>query len=125
MRAHVLCTILAAAALACAEAEDQVDQAVEEIDEATGVDTLEGAGESGPAPHRLVVQAASYGYQPSDVTVPHGPVRFVVTNAADIVHGFEIEGQGIEEEIAEIAPGTTDSLTVELQAGEYVIYCPV
>ena len=51
MRSLTLFTILVAA-LACAEAEDQLDQAVEEIDEATGVDTLEGAGQSGPAPHR-------------------------------------------------------------------------
>ena len=124
MRSLTLFTILVAA-LACAEAEDQLDQAVEEIDEATGVDTLEGAGQSGPAPHRLVVHAGSFAYQPSDIAVPHGPVRFVVVNAADIAHGFEVEGQGIEEEIGEIAPGTTDSLTVELHAGEYVIYCPV
>jgi plastocyanin len=126
MRALTLCTILVSLALACGEAGEQLDEAVEAIDEATGVDTLEGPGESGPAPHRVVVQAASYAYQPSTIVVPHGPVRFVVINAADTAHGFEVEGHGIEEEVAEIAPGTTDSLTVDLhESGEYVIYCPV
>jgi uncharacterized cupredoxin-like copper-binding protein len=50
----------------------------------------------------------------------------VIHNAADIVHGFEVEGQGMEEEIAEIQPGATDSLTVTFeQPGTYEIYCPV
>ena len=116
----------AVVALACREAEEQLEETVEEIDEATGVDTLEGPGESGPAPYRVLIGAASYAYQPSTITVPRGPVRFVVTNTADILHGFEVEGHGLEEEIAEIQPGSTDSLTVELsETGDYVIYCPV
>jgi plastocyanin len=119
--------IVAAVLAACGGPEEQLDEAVEEIDEATGVDTLEGPGEAGPAPYRVVIQAASYAYQPSEITAPpHGPVRFIVANGSDIAHGFEIEGHGIEEEIAEIAPGSSDSLTVELHtSGEYVIYCPV
>lgn len=126
MRAIALCMILAAVLTACGEAEEQLDEAVEEIDEATGVDTLEGPGEAGPAPHRVIIQAASYAYEPSVITVPHGPVRFIVANGSDIAHGFEIEGLGIEEEIAQIPAGSSDSLTVEIhQPGEYVIYCPV
>jgi uncharacterized cupredoxin-like copper-binding protein len=118
--------VLAALVPACRGAEEQLEETVEEIDEATGTDTLEGPGESGPAPYRVVVGAASYAYQPSTITVPRGPVRFVVTNTADIVHGFEVEGHGLEEEIDEIQPGSTDSLTVELaETGDYVIYCPV
>ena len=117
--------LAASLALGCGQAEEQIEQVVEEIDEATGVDTLEGPGSAGRAPYRVVIQAASFGYQPSDITVPRGPVRFVVANGADVEHGFEVEGQGIEEEIV-IAPGSSDSLTVELeQPGEYVIYCPV
>jgi uncharacterized cupredoxin-like copper-binding protein len=50
----------------------------------------------------------------------------VIHNASDIVHGFEVEGQGMEEEIEEIQPGATDSLTVSLEeSGTYEIYCPV
>ncbi len=126
MRAFMGWWIVASLAVACGQVEEGIEQAVEEIDEATGVDTLEGPGSSGPAPFRVVIQAASFAYQPSDITVPHGPVRFVVANGADIEHGFEVEGQGIEEEIAAIPAGSSDSLTVQLdQPGEYVIYCPV
>lgn len=126
MRILALGTILLSLALACSDVEEQAEAVVEEIDEATGVDTLEGPGEAGPAPHRVVIQAASYAFNPIDFTVPHGPVRFVVVNGSEIAHGFEVEGHGLEEKIAEIPPESTDSLTVELhEAGEYTIYCPV
>lgn len=102
------------------------ETAIEAIDEATGVDTLAGEGVSGPEPQRVVIEARSFAYQPSRIALAPGTVWFVVTNAADLVHGFEVEGHGMEEEIAEIAPGSTDSLMVTFEtSGEYEIYCPV
>lgn len=87
----------------------------------------EGAAEdSGAVAERVEIEATSYSYSPATITVPAGRIRFVIHNAADIVHGFEVEGQGMEEEIGEIQPGTTDSLTVTLEEpGTYEIYCPV
>ncbi|CAN5771668.1 hypothetical protein BH20GEM1_BH20GEM1_13170 [soil metagenome] len=87
----------------------------------------EGAGEeSGPVAERVEIEATSYAYSPASITVPAGTIRFVIHNGADIVHGFEVEGQGMEEEIAEIQPAATDSLTVTFEeAGTYEIYCPV
>jgi uncharacterized cupredoxin-like copper-binding protein len=59
--------------------------------------------------------------------VSPGTIRFVVSNVDTAeVHGFEVEGHGMEEEIERIDPGSTDSLDVTLtEAGEYEIYCPV
>ncbi|HET6361099.1 MAG TPA: cupredoxin domain-containing protein [Gemmatimonadota bacterium] len=87
----------------------------------------EGAAEdTGATAQRVEIEATSYAYSPATITVPAGRIRFVIHNAADIVHGFEVEGQGMEEEIAEIQPGATDSLTVMLEGpGTYEIYCPV
>jgi hypothetical protein len=45
-------------------------------------------------------------------SVPAGEVTFNVTNDGGTEHGFEIEGSGIEEEIEELAPGDSDTLTV-------------
>lgn len=82
--------------------------------------------ESGPVAERVEIETTSYAYSPATITVPVGRIRFVIHNAADIVHGFEVEGQGIEKEIEEIQPGATDSLTVTLEEpGTYEIYCPV
>jgi uncharacterized cupredoxin-like copper-binding protein len=59
-------------------------------------------------------------------TVPAGPVTFAVTNNGTITHSFEVEGNGIEEELASpLSPGQTEELTVELVPGTYEIYCPI
>lgn len=132
--ARMIALLIAALTIGCGPSEGDEDlgvggtpeDAIEAIDEVTGVDTVAGEGVSGPAPQRVVVEARSFAYQPSRIALAPGAVRFVVTNAADIVHGFEVEGHGMEEEIAEIAPGSTDSLLVTFETqGEYEIYCPV
>ena len=76
---------------------------------------------------RLEVEAVSYAYQPAAFTASPGTIRFVVSNAEPSeVHGFEVEGHGMEEEIDRIEPGSVDSLDVTLtEPGEYEIYCPV
>jgi plastocyanin len=50
---------------------------------------------------------------------------FVATNNGQTTHALKIEGQGLEEETEDIAPGDSVSLTVTLEAGEYELYCPV
>ncbi|MGH7558053.1 MAG: cupredoxin domain-containing protein [Gemmatimonadota bacterium] len=85
-----------------------------------------GTEATGPPDERIEIVASSFAYEPFQVTVAPGTVRFVIQNAADVVHGFEVEGHGMEVEIEEIQPGATDSLTVTLEEpGTYEIYCPV
>ncbi|MGH7573263.1 MAG: cupredoxin domain-containing protein [Gemmatimonadota bacterium] len=81
---------------------------------------------TGPPDERIEVEASSFAYAPAEVSVGPGTIRFVIHNAAEVVHGFEVEGHGMETEIEEIQPGATDSLTVKLdEPGAYEIYCPV
>jgi uncharacterized cupredoxin-like copper-binding protein len=54
-----------------------------------------------------------------------GTYTFVATNNGQTTHALEIEGQGVEEETEDIAPGDSAELTVTLEAGEYELYCPV
>lgn len=59
-------------------------------------------------------------------TLPAGPTTFRVSNDGAVEHNFEVEGQGMEEELAEnLAPGGTGTLQVDLEPGTYEIYCPV
>jgi uncharacterized cupredoxin-like copper-binding protein len=59
-------------------------------------------------------------------TIAAGPVTFAVTNDGTITHSFEIEGNGIEEELeAPLEPGQTGMLTVDLAPGTYEVYCPI
>jgi uncharacterized cupredoxin-like copper-binding protein len=58
--------------------------------------------------------------------LPAGPTMFEITNDGTIEHNFEVEGQGIEEELPEnLAPGASGTLTVDLAPGTYEVYCPV
>jgi uncharacterized cupredoxin-like copper-binding protein len=59
-------------------------------------------------------------------SVPTGSVTFRVTNDGQQEHSFEVEGQATESELeANLAPGQSQTLTVDLQAGSYEFYCPV
>lgn len=58
--------------------------------------------------------------------LPAGPATFRVSNDGAVEHNFEVEGQGMEEELEEnLAPGDTGTLQVDLEPGTYEIYCPV
>lgn len=58
-------------------------------------------------------------------SIQSGPTTFEVTNGGDAIHGFEVEGLGLEEEIEQIPPGETRTLVVNLEPGTYRVYCPV
>jgi predicted lipoprotein with Yx(FWY)xxD motif/uncharacterized cupredoxin-like copper-binding protein len=58
--------------------------------------------------------------------LPAGRTVFNITNDGDAEHNFEVEGNGIEEELEEnLQPGESGTLEVDLQPGTYEIYCPV
>jgi uncharacterized cupredoxin-like copper-binding protein/streptogramin lyase len=58
--------------------------------------------------------------------LPAGPTTFEISNDGTVEHSFEIEGQGIEEELEpHLRPGASDTLTVDLAPGTYEVYCPV
>src|SRR2546429_1197836 len=77
------------------------------------------------APSQVNVRLSEWKVELSQQTIATGAVRFAVTNAGSIPHGFEVEGQGIEKEIEAIQPGATGTLTLTLKPGTYEVYCPV
>jgi uncharacterized cupredoxin-like copper-binding protein len=68
-----------------------------------------------------------YKLQPSDPSVKAGTVTFDVTNDGQVTHSLEVEGPGVEEELAsDLAPGDGGTLTVDLsKPGKYELYCPI
>lgn len=89
-----------------------------------------GQDQSAPLSERFdeggAVEVRLAGYQINMPTsVAAGPTTFRIVNEGSRVHGFEIEGQGIEKKVEEIEPGQTATLDVDLQPGRYTVYCPV
>ena len=57
---------------------------------------------------------------------PAGPTTFEVTNDGTFPHSFEVEGQGGEAALdANLEPGQSATLEVDLAAGAYEVYCPI
>jgi uncharacterized cupredoxin-like copper-binding protein len=55
-----------------------------------------------------------------------GSYTFEVVNEGSATHDFVVERDGSEVAATEtIAPGTSTTLTVDLEPGEYVVYCSV
>ena len=70
--------------------------------------------------------ATEFAFEPADISVDEaGETTFTVSNDGEFPHALEIEGNGIEEETEELGPGESGSVTVDLEPGEYELYCPV
>jgi plastocyanin len=88
-------------------------------------DSEEEAAPSGPA-KTVEMSLVDYKLDPSTVQLPAGGTySFQLSNDGGNDHALEIEGGDFEEESDIVNPGQTGELTVELEEGEYEMYCPV
>ena len=63
---------------------------------------------------------------PKDATAKAGKVTLDVKNDGAIVHNLNVEGNGIEEKkTADLQPGSSGKLTVDLKPGKYEMYCSI
>jgi uncharacterized cupredoxin-like copper-binding protein len=98
-------------------------------------------------PGDVTATLTEFAIEIAPATAPAGEVTFEVANDGTTEHEFEIfrtdlapdalpttddgsvdsEGEGVEEidEIEEFEPGNTETLTTELEAGNYVMICNV
>jgi plastocyanin len=124
MRRTITALLLATALIAgCGDDDDDESAATPE---ATAEATQESGGGGGGG-EQVEVSSPADGalkFDQSELTAPAGEVTFNYSNPSQVPHAFEVEGNGVEEETETITEGE-DSVTVQLEAGEYVYYCPV
>ncbi len=111
-------------ALACAEEPEVETTTVTETEATTGVIEEDVPRlPDGGQPVQVILSNMDID-MPS--TLPEGRTLFTVRNEGDVEHSFEIEGQGIEKELEQhLQPGEVMTIEVDLQPGEYRVYCPV
>ena len=74
----------------------------------------------------LEVGLTEFRLEPETLRVDEaGTYTFRAVNRGETDHALEIDGQGIEEETRVLKPGESAELTVEVEAGDYELYCPV
>jgi uncharacterized cupredoxin-like copper-binding protein len=75
---------------------------------------------------RVAISEVDFKLDPSTVKVSGaGTYTLHVTNDGKAEHALEVEGKGVEEETETIQPGESADVTVQLEDGEYELYCPV
>lgn len=60
-----------------------------------------------------------------NATLKAGDTTFNIRNTGTVAHALEIKGQGIDKKTGDIDPGKSESLTVNLKAGTYEVWCPI
>ena len=61
---------------------------------------------------------------PAEVYAKAGQVTFTVTNAGNKRHEFLVEGMSVEEKVL-INGGNSETVTVNLEAGDYEVFNPI
>jgi plastocyanin len=89
-------------------------------------DEGEGAAATGPSLRTVQIAESDFRLTPSVVTITQpGVYTFHAVNRGQATHALELEGNGVEVETKDLAPGESADLKVQLEAGTYELYCPV
>jgi plastocyanin len=121
----ILALLLSAGVLlaaGCGDDEDEGGGGGASTPEATEEPAAAGGG--GEALTLTADPGGAISWEPSELSAPAGSVTIKLVNESSVPHAVEVEGEGVEEESETITAGETE-LTVDLEAGEYVFYCPV
>jgi iron uptake system component EfeO len=83
------------------------------------------AGSVAPSASRIAVAVSEAGCAPAAVTVPSGPVTFVVTNTGNETGEFEIvlADTRVIDEVENIVPGFVVNMTIRVDGGTYQMLC--
>ncbi len=85
----------------------------------------QGGTGAAPSGDRVAVSVSESGCSPSAVTVPSGPVTFVVTNAGTETAEFEIvlADTSVIDEVENIVPGFVVNMSTRVDGGTYQMIC--
>jgi plastocyanin len=120
MRRTITALLVATALLAGCGGDDEEEPAA--TPEATAEATEEPAGGGGETVQVSSPADGSLKFDQGELTAPAGTVTFTYSNPSQVPHAFEVEGvEGATDTITE----SEASVTLELEPGEYVYYCPV
>lgn len=84
-----------------------------------------GVAAAQPTSEVVQVTLTEWSVQLDADSVPAGAVSFQISNRGEVVHTFEIQGEGEEWSVEAIVPGEDATLRVDMAAGVYDVFCPI
>ena len=124
----LIAIVIPLALAACGDDDDDDTSAATTettTEETTTTDETAGAGGGGGGGEELTISETEFALDPANPTVPAGEVSITAVNDGATVHNLEVEGNGVEEITDDLDPGQSGTLTLDLQPGEYELYCAI
>jgi uncharacterized cupredoxin-like copper-binding protein len=81
--------------------------------------------QTGPTVQTVQVSEAEWTIKLPETTLKAGKYTFEVKNNGKVPHNLAVQGAGVQESTSDLAPGKSESLTVELKPGTYDFFCSV
>ena len=91
-------------------------------------DATEDASGGGGGGESLTLTADPGGaiaWEPGSLSAKSGSVTIKLVNDSSTPHAVEVEGNGVEEITDDLDPGQSGELMLDLEPGEYEIYCAI
>ena len=85
-----------------------------------------GSAAEGPSIRTVEINERDFSLDPARISLPESGVYTLhVVNRGQTTHALGVEGVGVEEETPELAPGESADLKIDVDEGDYDMYCPV
>lgn len=78
--------------------------------------------DSGPV-QEVRLAMGDFFYDPKEVTLKSGKVKFVLSNVGNTAHRFAITGEGVKVSTKNVGAGREGVMEIELRPGTYKIGC--
>jgi plastocyanin len=116
---------LALALAACGDDDDEEPTSAATRETTKEETTTDDAAQTGGGGEELTISETEFALDPADPTVAAGEVTITATNDGATVHNLEVEGDGVEEITDDLDPGQSGELKLDLEPGEYEMYCAI
>ena len=121
----LIAIVIPLALAACGDDDDEETTSAATSETTTEETTTDDAAQTGGGGEELTISETEFALDPADPTVAAGEVTITATNDGATLHNLEVEGNGVEEITDDLDPGQSGELTLDLEPGEYEIYCAI
>ena len=91
-----------------------------------GADDEDGSEAESPSIRTVEIALRDFSLDPARISLQESGVYTLhVVNSGQTTHAIEVEGVGVEEETPDLAPGESADLKIDVDEGDYDMYCPV